>query len=298
MWPAPDYPEVAERMRTAHSRARTALCVLSEQDIREAWGWRGRTLSQPVIASDGPAWLRVACAPADQARTTFWDGSSEAKTAIPGSVPRPLLRDIHDWSDEPWKYRAELYDRVTAPAAATSLALVTAPDLPPAWWAAVRTALDDIAVVPTLRRTVHQPFLDRAMPQFLGTPIDTAAPSWSTAHGDFHFANLCAPILHVLDWEGWGLAPTGYDAAVLHNYSLLVPSVATRIRSELAHILGTPAGRFAELAVITQLLHSTTHGDNLELAEPLRNRAAYLLQRAIPLSPAGHVAASGSRREN
>lgn len=63
MWPEPDDPDLAQRMRTAHSRARAALGVLPEEDD-EAWGWRGRTLSQPVTAPDGPAWLRHRLRPA------------------------------------------------------------------------------------------------------------------------------------------------------------------------------------------------------------------------------------------
>lgn len=121
------------------------------------------------------------------------------------------------------------------------------------------------------------------MPRFLGTPIDTKAPGqWTAAHGDFHFANLCAPTLRVLDFEGWGLAPAGYDAATLHSYSLLVPAIAARVRRELAHILNTPGGRFAELAVITELLHTAARGDNAALTEPLRERAATLLRRPAP----------------
>ncbi|WP_223864465.1 hypothetical protein [Streptomyces sp. 5-10] len=81
------------------------------------------------------------------------------------------------------------------------------------------------------------------------------------------------------------LAPTGYDAAVLHSHSLLTPSVAACVRRELEDVLNTPEGRYAELAVITQLLHSTTHSDNLELAKPLRHRAERLLGRAVPHPP-------------
>lgn len=286
MWAKPDDADVSERMRTAHSHARTALDLLPDQYVHEAWGWRGRTLSRPVIAGDGPAWLRVACAPTSQIDTTFWDGSLEAEKSIPRSVPRPRLRASHDWTDEPWQYRAELYDRVATNLVSTSPTLATAPDLPSTWWATLRAALYDITAVSTHRYTVRQQYLDRAIPQFLGIPIDTMGPSWSTAHGDFHWANISAPTLHILDWEGWGLAPTGYDAAVLHSHSLLVPPVATRIRTELADLLDTPTGRFAELVAITQLLHSTTRGDNLQLAEPLRNRAALLLGRPIPLSTA------------
>ncbi len=147
----PDDPDVAERMRTAHSHARTALDLLPDQDAHEAWGWRGRTLSRPVIAPDGPAWLRIACAPTGQIIPTFWDGSLEAEKSIPRSVPRPRLRDSH-----------------------------------------------------------------------------------------VHWANISAPTLLILDWEGWGLAPSSYDDAVLHSYSQLVPRLAVRLRSELAHLTRYP----------------------------------------------------------
>jgi hypothetical protein len=283
MWPQPSDPGITARMRAAYRRASTAMNVLPGEDVREVWGWHGRTLSGPVTAPDGPVWLRVASAPGGQAIATFWDGSIEAEKSLPRSIPRPRLHSWHDWSDQQWEYRAELYDRVTAHPAAPAPVLTTAPDLPQEWWRAVRATLAGIAAVPTRRLTIHQRFLDRAMPALLGTPIDSAAPSpWATAHGDFHFANICAPALRVLDFEGWGLAPVGYDAATLHSYSLLVPPVAARIRSELAQILSTPDGRFAELAVITELLHAAARGDNLALAEPLRQRAAILLGRKVP----------------
>ncbi|WP_344957740.1 phosphotransferase [Actinomadura miaoliensis] len=270
-------------MRTAHTRAQTAMGVKPDEDAHESWGWRGRTLGQAVTTSHGPAWLRVACAPNGKAAATFWNGSIEAEKSLPEAIPRPRLRCWHDWNDQRWQYRAELYDRVTARPVATSPVLTTTPELPSDWWTAVRAMLDDMATVPTRRVTIHQGFLDHAMPRLLGTPIKTTAPRpWTTAHGDFHFANLCAPTLHVFDFEGWGLAPAGYDAAMLHSYSLLVPSAAARIRSELAHILDTPSGRYAELTVITELLHATTRGDHLALAKPLRQRASRLLGRPIP----------------
>ncbi|WP_202451087.1 MULTISPECIES: phosphotransferase [unclassified Streptomyces] len=148
------------------------------------------------------------------------------------------------------------------------------------WWTGLRIALDDIATVPTDRYTTKQQYLDWAMPKFLGTSLDTRVPTWTTAHGDLHWANLCAPDLQILDWEGWGLAPTGYDVAILHSYSLLVLPTAARIRAEFAYLLDTPAGRFAELVAITELLHSTTRGANLPLAGLLHLRGEQLLRDA------------------
>ncbi|WP_218126010.1 aminoglycoside phosphotransferase [Sinosporangium album] len=269
-------------MRNAHRHARAAMGVLLEADGHEVWGWRGRTLSQRVSTPEGSAWLRLACVSADQTNMTFWNGTLEADKILPASVPRPRLRTVYDWAPASWRYRAELYDHVTAQIASATAVLRSAPHLPSAWWEALEVVLADIAPIETNRVTTGQAYLDSAMPRFLGTPIDSTVRSWATAHGDLHFANLCAPDLCVLDWEGWGLAPTGYDAAVLHCYSLLVPAVAARIRDWLAHLLDTPDGRFAELAVITELLQFNASGGNLDLAGPLRDRAAHLLGRAIP----------------
>lgn len=282
MWPEPGNPDVVARMRTAHAQARAAMDIQPAANTHEAWGWHGRTLSRLVTTGHGPAWLRVACAPIGHVAATFWDGSIDAEKAIPASVPRPRLRRWHDWNDQYWEYRAELYDHVIARPAATSPVLTAVPDLPAPWWTALRAALQDIASVRTSRRTIHQSFLDHTMPRLLGTPIDTTAlRPWATAHGDFHFANISAPTLHLFDFEGWGLAPPGYDAATLHSYSLLAPSIAARIRTELADILDTPSGRYAELVAITELLHATTCGDHLTLAEPLRRRASHLLGRPV-----------------
>jgi hypothetical protein len=230
--------------------------------------------------------MRIASAPIDQIVDTFWNGAIDAKRSVPGSIPRPRLLGWHDWTDRQWAYRAELYNRVSALPVATSAILTIMPDLPKTWWAALRHALADIAAIPTDRVTLHQGFLAWAMPRYLGEPIDANAPTpRTTAHGDFHYANLCGPDLCILDWEGWGTAPAGYDAAMLHSHSLLVPGAGARIHDELAHLLDTPAGRFAELAVISELLHTTTQGDKLTLAESLRRRAALLLGRAVPVHP-------------
>ena len=150
-------------------------------------------------------------------------------------------------------------------------------ELDDVWWTRLSTALDGVASVPTCRVAVRQEYLDRAMPHYLGVPLDTTPPAWRTAHGDLHWANLTGPRLTVLDWEGWGLAPAGYDAALLHAYSLLVPETAAEVRHRLGHVLGTPAGRFAELVVITELLQSVDRGDHLELERALRARLTRLL---------------------
>ncbi|MEU5384191.1 hypothetical protein [Kitasatospora cineracea] len=265
-------PNTAGRMRSAHTAAAAAFDA-TPVGSREAWGWRGRTLGRPVATASGEGWLRLVSAPADRAGGKLWEGPQEAERLMPPAVPRPRLRKRRTWSEGEHGYLAELYDKITASTiTAHESVLREAPDLDDAWWDGLSTALDAIATVPSNRVAVRQEYLDRAMPQYLGVPIDTRAPAWTTAHGDLHWANLTGPALTVLDWEGWGIAPAGYDAALLHAHSLLVPETADQVRRRLRHVLDTPAGRFAELVVITELLQTTARGDNLDLEEPLRRR--------------------------
>jgi hypothetical protein len=229
------------------------------------------------------AWLRVTCAPAHEVVALYWNGNIDAETRLPMSVLRPRLLASRDWNEQRWAYRAELFEHVAIRPVADSPAVTFAPELPPRWWAALRRVLDEVAAVTTERVGIQQGFLDWVMPQYLGTPVQTVAPSrWATAHGDFHYANLCAPRLYVLDWEGWGTAPRGYDAAMLHSYSLLVPRAAQRVGCELGHILDTPDGNFAELVAISELLYAADRGRGRALVQRLRQRAAGLLGRSLP----------------
>ncbi|WP_213454684.1 phosphotransferase [Rhizomonospora bruguierae] len=225
----------------------------------------------------------MATAPADQIIDTYWNGAIEAQESLPPTIPRPQLWRWHDWSDLTWAYRSELHEYVNADTVAVHAVITAPPSVPAEWWTAVRTALEAIATIDTTRVTIQPGFLAWAMPRYLGIPgSEYAALPWTPAHGDFHFANLCAPDLRILDWEGWGLAPAGYDAAMLHSYSLLTPVTADRVQRELAHLLATPAGRYAELAVIAELLDAADQGINRQLAEPLRRRAASILGRPTP----------------
>lgn len=98
---------------------------------------------------------------------------------------------------------------------------------------------------------------------------------WTTAHGDLHTANLTSTAPHLLDWEGFGMAPAGYDAAMLLAYSLLVPTFANRVRDTFP-VLKTEPGRIAQIIVITELLRSAARGDHPELVAALRALAAEL----------------------
>ncbi|MFF0391505.1 hypothetical protein ACFYS8_22900 [Kitasatospora sp. NPDC004615] len=280
MYSVPE-PEVVDRMRQAHAEVTVQLQAQAVGGA-ESWGWRGRTLSRLVAAPTGDGWLRLVSVPADKADGKLWEGPMAAELSMPSDVPRPRLRRRLTWADGEHGYLAELYDPVpNRTVTVDGPVLRDKPALDAAWWAGLAGALDLVAGVWTSRVAVRQEYLDRAMPQFLGVPVDTTVPAWSTAHGDLHWANLTAPSLSVLDWEGWGVAPVGFDAAMLHTYSLLVPETAAQLRRHLGHVLTTPAGRFSELVVITMLLQTVQRGDNLDLEAPLRERASVLLGTTI-----------------
>ncbi|WP_230204901.1 hypothetical protein [Parafrankia elaeagni] len=231
-----------------------------------------------------PGWLRIAATEAGQQITTFWDGGRTAQQALPASIPRPALRAIHDHHHDGWDYRAELYDRVHArPLAATTVPRRLTGSPKRHWFQALRRSLCILATVSTDRRTIEQSYLDDVMPRMLGEPITTAAPApWVTAHGDLHWANLCGPTLRVLDWEGWGLAPAGYDAATLHCHSLLIPTLAAQVRANFADVLSAETGRCAELAVIAEQLDAVHPGSSFDHTWLLRARATHLLGRPLP----------------
>lgn len=76
------------------------------------------------------------------------------------------------------------------------------------------------------------------------------------AHGDLHWANLTSDPLEIIDWEGWGLAPAGYDAAVLHAYALPQTETAKKVRNAFADILDTPSGRLAEFVIAAEIIQA------------------------------------------
>ncbi len=136
-------------------------------------------------------------------------------------------------------------------------------------------ALEATSTVATDRQAVRQQWIDNNLARFLGIPA-FQENAWTTGHGDLHWTNLTGPPLIMLDWEGWGLVPVGFDAGLLHAYSLNRPATAARIRAEFAHILDTPAGRPGELVALAELLQVAGRGGHPDLAPHLARPAEHL----------------------
>ncbi|MET7728539.1 winged helix-turn-helix domain-containing protein [Streptomyces mirabilis] len=202
----------------------------------------------------------------------LWDGALDAQHTF-GDLDghRPALLAVHDAVDDGTAYRAELSARVDEPVLSDDPILQHDLQLPDSWWNDLAVTLAKVSAVSTDRVAVRQQYMDRAIPEFVGIPVP-AAPCWTTAHSDVHWANLCAP-LRILDWEGWGRAPEGFDAVTLYAYTLLQEDVVARVR-DVFPVLGSPAGLAAEATVCAQLLQTVARGDNLAPAGAVGHGAA------------------------
>lgn len=263
-------------MRAALARA-TAEFGVSAATVPTHYGWRGKRWGIRVTKGATPAWLKLS----EQARALdiagLWSGPVTAHDTLPPEVIRPALLGTTDWTDGDHYYRAELWQRLGARCMTSGTTfLVAAPELDEAWWARLRSSIDGLRTVTTTRRAIRQRYLDVAMRRQLPFTVDTTVGRWSPAHADLHWSNVTAPEFALVDWERWGLAPAGWDIAMLHVFSLLVPSVAQEIRLRFAAEFADPANVLAELGVIAWLLDTPSDEDTGALTAAARLRAAEL----------------------
>ncbi|GAA2651416.1 MULTISPECIES: phosphotransferase [Streptomyces] len=261
-------PATVDRMLAAQQHAADQFGLRATG--RRVWGYQGRTLS-----AAGPHWLRVVCAEAGTEGGILWNGPSTSRT-LPASVPRPELLHVRDWTDQAYAYRAEPYAFTPNPIVSPRPVLTEDPSLPETWWKEMTAALDALADVPPPadREAVREEYLRRVIPEFTGHQVDDV--TWTTAHGDLHWANITRTP-HILDWEGWGRAPYGYDAATLYVYTLLTPETAAHIRTRLACVLDRPEARTGMLTVCAQVLQAQDRIDfYAELASAVRQHLTIL----------------------
>lgn len=236
------------------------------------WGWHGRTLSSGVHHPQyGDCWLRLLAAPKAKAGGKLWDGPRLAAERFDGRVHKAQMYASVPHVLDDFAYLAELSRAITEPVCSEEPVLREEPALPDRWWASLQTDLDTVAHGTSDRVAVRQEWINRVVPQFLNVEPPQIR-HWAVAHGDLHPANLTAGTPYLLDWEGFGLAPVGYDQALLTAYSCLVPGFVKKVR-DIFPVLQNEDGRAALLVVIADLLQSASRGDHPELAPALHELA-------------------------
>ncbi|KUN93995.1 hypothetical protein AQJ67_37105 [Streptomyces caeruleatus] len=238
-------------------------------------GWRGRTFGRLVERPGGKAWLRVVAAPAEKVPEKLWSGMATAQ-AVTG-VRKPELMDVWETAEDGLRFRAELSTFVPESVCSATPELREPISLPDQWWRQFRSSLDAVAVTATDRVSVRQDLVTRRLTWVSDGTVPTEVKVFTASHGDMHWANVTSGTCVLLDWEGWGLGPAGFDAAMLHAYSLLVPEVAARVFETFADVLDTPSGRQTQLFAAAELLVMVGRGDHPELEGPLRRQVSGLL---------------------
>ncbi|WP_285469863.1 phosphotransferase family protein [Actinokineospora globicatena] len=98
--------------------------------------------------------------------------------------------------------------------------------------------------------------MEQVFPGQVETRLDTL--DWVPTHADLNWSNLLAPNCTIIDWEDFGLAPRGLDAATLWITSLGDPELAERIHRARQADLTSPSGRLMALFHCAKILNDTT----------------------------------------
>lgn len=240
------------------------------------YGTQGATIGLPTNAG---TWVRVAWSAPDRVHRQAWTGGETASAII--GVTKPQLYRSYRWIDDSRSvvWRADEVELIVSNAVHPSGVIDQDPELPAAWWANLKSSLTALAAFPTQRVGMAQDHLTRRINQvFGGEGVDTEVEEWTTAHADLHWGNITAPDCYLLDWEDWGLAPRGLDAATLWGHSLRVPAVAGTIQETFADDLTTRSGRLAQLLFCSNVIRiNSSKPSPSPLLEPARREADRLL---------------------
>lgn len=266
------FSDEAHRAWLTEALAKAAAEVEATVVGELVFGWRERTLSGRVRAGEGEFWLRVVSDQREFAEGDFWTGNVDASTIVGVAKPRVLRH--WDWADGAMRLRAELMTLLPGRVCSSTPELRHRLELPQDWWRELHESLAALREVDTMRVHLRQEDISTRLTVFFGDRVaDTRVSEWTAAHTDLHWANLLAPECALVDWEGWGVAPAGFDAACLYLHSLLVPEMAERVHAELAAELASRDGLVSQLYVIGRMLLRVNAGDYPDLALPLHHHA-------------------------
>ncbi|MFE9911466.1 hypothetical protein [Streptomyces clavifer] len=231
--------------------------------------------------TDRGTWVRIERRGLDRIRVQGGDGTASAD-GLRG-IAKPAWFAGVAWRDEvdPVMWRAD--ETGLLPDAPVGSAVVAkGPQLSEEWWVSLNASLDALAAQHTNRiatpdtETVTQELVTGTIHNVF-TGVDTAVADWRPAHGDLNWANMTAPVLCLFDWEDWGMAPRGLDAAHLWGASLAIPALADRVRRERRNDLASRDGKLMMLFVAAKILGPYADPEDARLV-PARKTAEQLLR--------------------
>ncbi|WP_190620721.1 hypothetical protein [Streptomyces venezuelae] len=230
--------------------------------------------------TDRGTWVRIERRGLDRIGVHGGDGTASAE-ALRGIAKPAWLAGVA-WRDaaEPVTWRADETELLPGRPVGGAVA-ARDPHVSEEWWVSLNASLDALAGQHTSRiatpdtETLTQDLVTGTVHRvFPG--VDTAVDDWRPAHADLNWANVTAPGFCLFDWEDWGMAPRGLDAANLWGASLAVPALADRVRRERRDDLESRDGRLMTLFVAAKILGPHADPEDPRLL-PARTTAEGLL---------------------
>lgn len=246
-----------EQQQAAIRDACEHLGATPEGDIHS--GIKCTGISSKLIQSDGsPAWLKIT---AKGGKTDHWHRRGEQLARTIDGVPMPkILREL-EWTHQGADLHAFVYSFMPSPSVQpTPWVSVPMPALSDAWMAGLALSLKRIGEQPLTRWLAHPGPIARIIGQRFGRRAPYDVDEWRMAHGDLHWSNVTAPTLSLIDWEFYGAAPRGYDAAMLLMLASNDPELHDRLETAFAEDLNTRSGLIARLFTIASRLRRIEEG--------------------------------------
>ncbi len=199
-------------------------------------------------------WLKVKWVLAGERNSFLWDGEL-LSIGIQG-VNKPRIFAHFDWDAIGICYRA-LIMSVAKGVISKAQHLDHMPALEPRWWdQQLADAVGNVQVKQTDRIYITENRIAEQLNGRFKLKLKLPFPSWQTAHGDLHWANLTAPEFSIIDWETWGRAPYAFDVARLHLFSLKHPKVVARLKEVFSATMAKPEYDVTLLYAASELMRS------------------------------------------
>lgn len=275
---SPTVAPIKDIRQDPHNDVLTLVERWLDVELDRASAAYGNTGSTVGYLTDTGMWVRLQWRRATRMNGQSWTGA-ECASVLTG-VAKPQLRRSVRWQDDARDavWRADEMTVVCSSVISSNGSITCDPQLSDAWWVELKTSLDALAAHETDRVGMRQAHLTRRITEVFGEGVDTSVGEWGTAHADLHWGNLTAPECYLLDWEDWGLAPRGYDAATLWGFSLAVPEVASRIQQEFGQDLATRSGRLSQLLFCANVLRAYARsGKSMSFTDPARRASNDLI---------------------
>ncbi|MFG2865498.1 hypothetical protein [Streptomyces sioyaensis] len=232
--------------------------------------------------TDRGTWVRIERRGFHRIGSQGWNGPETA--AVLSGVAMPRWYAGFSWREpeEPVMWRADEMELVASSPVGQAACVIDDPELPDQWWAALNASLDALAAQPAPRvatpdtETISQELVTTTIRDVFPELTDTRVDAWAPAHADLTWANVTGPEFFMIDWEDWGLAPRGLDAATLWGNALAVPALAERVWHERRAYLESRSGRLMALFFCAKVAGPHAHPEDPRL-EPARKEAVRLV---------------------